>query len=285
MRDVRLGWVREFGLIDEWRQQTLLPLSACALMYLGRPTTTPVHREWYLRLAARAAAAYLGDVDGTGPPAARCTTAPSAAEGGQVSLLCANLPALRAAAGPRGLGGEVESLVTRARLNIDIAADYAALLQRLSDADEDVRHGLTGSGSRRMDPSRVARRRDRRTARPHRHGRLAAHGAGPAGAVPRRAPASSVARRRPPPSGHRLGVHGGGPCPRGGQRPGGHGYRHISLEQLVAGAADWTSDTCPRRRPGERGVGADGGAGRSHLGGPLGDDRRVGAGAEFLALG
>jgi len=153
VRDVQLSWVRDLSLVDEWRQQTLLSLSACALMFLGRPTTAPVHRQWYLRLAARAAAAYLGEVDGTafapGPAATGSTTSHATAEGGQVSMLCANLPALRAAAGPRGLSGDVNSLVTRARLGVDIAADYDALLQRLSDADEDVRHGLTGFGGGR----------------------------------------------------------------------------------------------------------------------------------------
>ena len=153
VRDVQLDWVRNLGLIDEWRQQTLLSLSACALMFLGRPTTAPIHRQWYLRLAARAAAAYLGDVDGTafttGRAATGSTTSHATAEGGQVAILCVNLRALRAAAGPRGLSGEVESLVARARLGIDIAADYEALLRRLSDADEDVRHGLTGFGGGR----------------------------------------------------------------------------------------------------------------------------------------
>ena len=151
MRDVQLDWVRPYGLVDEWRQQTLLSLSACALMFLGRPTTGPVHRQWYLRLAARAAAAYLGETGGArdsrGPEAATNVMTRSAADSGRaVAQLCANLPALRAAADRRGLRAEVESLVVRARLNHDIAADHLALLHRLAQGDEDVRHGLTGFG-------------------------------------------------------------------------------------------------------------------------------------------
>ncbi|GGM76374.1 hypothetical protein ACFFX1_52755 [Dactylosporangium sucinum] len=159
VRAAQLDWIRPKGLVDEWRQQSLLSLSACALMFLGRPTTAPAHREWYLRLAARAAAAYLQDADAAGPVAepggvastadaenrlAAGATRRSAA--GPVSVLCANLPALRETAHRRGLGGEVEDLVTRARLGHDIAADHAALVRRLSGADEDVRHGLTGFG-------------------------------------------------------------------------------------------------------------------------------------------
>ncbi|MFI7662856.1 hypothetical protein ACIBTW_28660 [Micromonospora parva] len=156
VRDVQLDWIRPYGLIDEWRQQTLLSLSACALMFLARPTTAPAHREWYLRLAARAAAAYLASVDDTGvapePGAATTIVTYRAADAGArvdtdpVSLLCANLPAIREAAGRRGLHGDVDALVMRARLGGDIAADYATLIRRLFADDEDVRHGLTGFG-------------------------------------------------------------------------------------------------------------------------------------------
>ncbi|MEH1058703.1 hypothetical protein V6U89_26265 [Micromonospora sp. CPCC 206171] len=159
VRDVQLDWIRRYNLIDEWRQQTLLSLAACALMFLGRPTTAPAHREWYLRLAARAAAAYLDGAADTGsgpepgPAPASATAATRLAAGagapgdtGPVSLLCANLSALREAARRRGLLDEVDTLVARARLNQDIAADYAALVYRLSAGDEDVRHGLTGFG-------------------------------------------------------------------------------------------------------------------------------------------
>ena len=155
VREVQLDWVRPYNLIDEWRQQSLLSMSACALMFLGRPTTTPVHREWYLRLAARAAAAYLGRAGDTGivrdltPAGTRAVAGARVAgpsDADTVSLLCANLPALQEAARRRGLLGDVDALVTRARLNQDITADYTSLVHRLSAADEDLRHGLTGFG-------------------------------------------------------------------------------------------------------------------------------------------
>lgn len=164
VRDVQLDWVRPYGLVDEWRLQSWLSLSACALMFLGRPTTAPAHRGWYLRLAARAAAAYLegagGSAFASGPVGAAADAGADSAvataairpatdargDAGPVSSLCANLPALLEAARRRGLVGEVDALVVRARLNHDITADYADLVRRLSGADEDVRHALTGFG-------------------------------------------------------------------------------------------------------------------------------------------
>lgn len=47
------------SLIEEWREQTRLSLLAYALILTGRPSTRREDRDWFLRLAARAAQAHL----------------------------------------------------------------------------------------------------------------------------------------------------------------------------------------------------------------------------------
>ena len=52
-------WLEGSGLDPEWRQQRLLSLVGCGLLFLGRTSTRPQDHGWFLRLAARAAAAYV----------------------------------------------------------------------------------------------------------------------------------------------------------------------------------------------------------------------------------
>jgi len=54
-----LAWLKDTGLQPEWRQQRLLSLTGCALLFLGRKSTRPQDHDWFLRLAARAAGAFM----------------------------------------------------------------------------------------------------------------------------------------------------------------------------------------------------------------------------------
>jgi len=52
-------WLRGTGLQPEWRKQRLLSLAGCAVLFLGRTSTRREDLDWFLRLAARAATAFL----------------------------------------------------------------------------------------------------------------------------------------------------------------------------------------------------------------------------------
>lgn len=75
--DAAKRWLKNSSLQPEWREQRLLSLVGCALLFLGRTSTRPEDHAWFMRLAARAADAYvalnegaIGDVDATTPAAA-----------------------------------------------------------------------------------------------------------------------------------------------------------------------------------------------------------------------
>jgi Ternary complex associated domain 9 len=59
IREEGVNWAGKDGLADEWRTQSTLSLLGGALVFAGRRTTADQHRDWYLRLAGHAAAAYL----------------------------------------------------------------------------------------------------------------------------------------------------------------------------------------------------------------------------------
>jgi hypothetical protein len=65
VEEAAAAWLAGSGLEPEWRQQRLLSLVGCGLLFLGRTSTSPHDHEWFLRLAARAAAAYAA-LNGTG---------------------------------------------------------------------------------------------------------------------------------------------------------------------------------------------------------------------------
>lgn len=52
-------WLAGSGLQPEWRAQRLLSLAGCSMLFLGRSSTRVEDHEWFLRLAARATAAFL----------------------------------------------------------------------------------------------------------------------------------------------------------------------------------------------------------------------------------
>ena len=66
-----LAWLKGTGLQPEWRRQRLLSLAGCAMLFLGRTSTRREDLHWFLRLAARAAAAFLAAT--TGMPLRRGT--------------------------------------------------------------------------------------------------------------------------------------------------------------------------------------------------------------------
>jgi hypothetical protein len=115
------------SLVDEWRAQRPLSVLACALMFVGRRSTPDGSRDWFLRLAGRAGARYLGTAPppglsraGTvhrlgGPPRVPpMLTAPAGASRDWVARLCENVRALRPLAEHRGLGARLLTLVTAA---------------------------------------------------------------------------------------------------------------------------------------------------------------------------
>jgi len=54
-----LAWLRNTGLQPEYRRQRLLSLCGCAMLYLGRTSTPRENLDWFMRLAARSAAAFM----------------------------------------------------------------------------------------------------------------------------------------------------------------------------------------------------------------------------------
>lgn len=76
VEEAAAAWLAGSGLEPEWRQQRLLSLVGCGLLFLGRTSTSPRDHDWFLRLAARAAAAYAV-LNGTGLPGSADAAAPT----------------------------------------------------------------------------------------------------------------------------------------------------------------------------------------------------------------
>lgn len=150
------------SLVDEWREQRILSLVACGLIFLGRRSTRPADREWFLRLAGRATALY--QLGRSGEPnaqramdgaltavrslalvrGAQAAPVPALPKDGWVDALCRRLPQLRVAARERGLSDLIESLITRARVGGDGHADFVGLLRKLGEGDDEVRVAVPG---------------------------------------------------------------------------------------------------------------------------------------------
>lgn len=77
IEEAAMAWLKGTGLQPEWRQQRLLSLAGCALLFLGRTSTNPEDHAWFLRVAARAAARYVALMEGY-LPEAPTTAAPTA---------------------------------------------------------------------------------------------------------------------------------------------------------------------------------------------------------------
>ncbi|MFF7446004.1 MULTISPECIES: phosphotransferase [unclassified Streptomyces] len=82
------------SLLDEWADNRILSLVACALMFCGRKGVSEENRMWFLRLAAHAATHYVEEWEGEGvkdpmedpqaePAPAVSTEAPDAGPGGE----------------------------------------------------------------------------------------------------------------------------------------------------------------------------------------------------------
>lgn len=71
----------EQGMVDQWTEQGILSVMACALMFLGRRGIEPADRWWFFRLAAYAAQAYVDVAEATEVNGPVCRVNPPA--GGQ----------------------------------------------------------------------------------------------------------------------------------------------------------------------------------------------------------
>jgi hypothetical protein len=150
IEDVCRTWVASSRLGDEWRRATVLSTLACALIFAARPSTSTTNRAWFVRLAARCAAAFATTVDPTGPgctppvPVVRApsaTTTPQPVPDTGLAELCACLGHLRRQAIMKERSGEVERLVSRARHGHDIWADFEELAFDLDVLPEGTRSG------------------------------------------------------------------------------------------------------------------------------------------------
>jgi hypothetical protein len=144
------GWVRSTGLEQKWRTQTLLSTSACAMLFLGRGSTREADKQWFLRLAARAAQRFAE----THPGAARASAASDApggtrevaARGGDwIGWLCREYPDVERAAGEQERAGEAERFRTDALGGLDCAEEFREFVRQLGGPDPDVRYGTPGS--------------------------------------------------------------------------------------------------------------------------------------------
>ncbi|SHN19592.1 hypothetical protein [Actinacidiphila paucisporea] len=141
------AWIEPSGLAREWREQTLLSLAACSLMFIGRTSVREADKAWYLRLAARALKEFADRNPAsrrTGPPAAG-GRAPRTA---WIAWLCRDLPeAARAAAAQEGgdLAEELEELRGAALSGLDRTGQYREFVRTLGGPDPDSRYGTRGT--------------------------------------------------------------------------------------------------------------------------------------------
>ncbi|MEO3808362.1 hypothetical protein ABGB17_05105 [Sphaerisporangium sp. B11E5] len=63
IRAPALEWIEPTGYRGDWQRQSLLSTVACALLFLDHPSVRSQDREWFLRLAARAAHSFLTSAD------------------------------------------------------------------------------------------------------------------------------------------------------------------------------------------------------------------------------
>jgi hypothetical protein len=123
VRDACHAWIGPSHLGEEWRSASTLSTVACALIFAARPTTLAENRTWFLRLAGRATAAFLGSSVQDAEPAVGLTGLP---DDGGLGQLCAAYDDLVAAGGSRA-GAVVGALAARARHGVDIREELAGL--------------------------------------------------------------------------------------------------------------------------------------------------------------
>ncbi|MHA6757967.1 hypothetical protein [Streptacidiphilus sp. PAMC 29251] len=170
-------WIEESSLAGEWREQTLLSYVACALMFVGRTSIRDEDRDWFIRLAARAAQKFAD----ARPDALRAVAlaAPQdlpAGSGrtGWIGRLCHDLPEVVEAAAteaahdcPEALE-ELDGLRTAALGGLDRSLEYREFVRRIGGPDPDIRFGTEGSEGRPVDretyvcPLELCDRKDRR---------------------------------------------------------------------------------------------------------------------------
>jgi hypothetical protein len=149
IRDAGERWAHPTGLISEWRAQFQMSLLGCALIFYDRPSTRDEDRLWFLRLAAHAAAAVLGQ-DAPAPSSAdqvvdeagllsRRRSAPAARGGEWIARMCAYLPYLRQRAREIGNGDAVEDMARRASAGEELAKPFIALVRQLGGPADGLR--------------------------------------------------------------------------------------------------------------------------------------------------
>jgi hypothetical protein len=162
-----VAWVHPNGLESRWRQQTLLSIVGCAMLFLGRTSTPADAKPWFLRLAARAAAAF----EQGHPNAARCSASVAAADDrtgpDTAGWLCRHYLDLEKAAKGAGRLDAVERFRTDALGGVDCTEELRELVRQLGGPQFDPRFGTPGTeGEFQNDvyrcPLHLCRRLDRR---------------------------------------------------------------------------------------------------------------------------
>ncbi|MEV6012014.1 hypothetical protein AB0M29_35075 [Streptomyces sp. NPDC051976] len=144
------AWVEPSGLVPEWRQQTLLSLAGCALVFLGRASVPEADKPWFLRLAARALQQFAERNPGSLRSGGPAPTDPGVAATGWIAALCLDLPAAAAEAARQGEArtAELEELRDAALSGLDRTEAYREFVRSLGGPDPDPRYGTRGTEGR-----------------------------------------------------------------------------------------------------------------------------------------
>lgn len=142
-----LEWLTESGLQTEWREQWLLSLAGCSLLFLGRTSTRRQDLDWFLRLGAIAARRYMKLC----PPASQSdhsatrTSELPATSSTWAGWLCQDLPDLLPVAKALNCVLEVEALRDHALRGDDRSQDYQELLRKVGGPSPLTRYGARGT--------------------------------------------------------------------------------------------------------------------------------------------
>ncbi|BCJ75421.1 hypothetical protein CS0771_49650 [Catellatospora sp. IY07-71] len=149
------------SLIDEWREQAILSVLGNALIFVGRASTRDEDRDWFLRLAARAADAYLGRAAPAPPvsPAPEVTAVPARASSvvapapdrlagapaAEPAATAGEVPPVPVAAGPRRSIPDWRSRLCRNLAALRTAAQDPASTARIDALAEAASAGHAGA--------------------------------------------------------------------------------------------------------------------------------------------
>ncbi|WP_328676315.1 hypothetical protein [Streptomyces sp. NBC_00343] len=141
------GWIEPSGLATEWRDQTLLSLAACSLMFIGRDSVRDTDKPWYLRLGARALQAFAER-----HPTARLTRTSAVADSGGsgtwIAHLCREMPDITRAAEEEEQTADLVDLREAALSGLDRAERYREFVRKIGGPDPNTRYGTDGTEGR-----------------------------------------------------------------------------------------------------------------------------------------